>query len=185
MSTRSRRWLFAVLALAAVAGAGIMGFLALTEDEWEAARRRVPLGADREAVEAAVGKAADGVIGQTGRTADLTRGMPLRGRRQRRHAAERRAARPGRQPKRFSALMISATAAGTICSQAAPPHRRAPARGFEGRRLACLSLSGEGGNVPGLASYRRPRARRLRSLRPRGMAGRGAQGCAGCEGNSA
>jgi hypothetical protein len=30
-------------------------------------------------------------------------------------------ARAGRQPKTFSALMISATAAGTICSQAASP----------------------------------------------------------------
>jgi hypothetical protein len=46
MSTRGRRWLFAVLALAAVAGTGIVGFQAFSEGEWEAARRRVPLGAD-------------------------------------------------------------------------------------------------------------------------------------------
>jgi hypothetical protein len=45
----------------------------LPEDEWEAARRCVPLGADQEAVEAAVGKAADGVIGKAGRTGEDTR----------------------------------------------------------------------------------------------------------------
>jgi hypothetical protein len=39
-------------------------------------------------------------------------------------------ARPGRQPKRCSALMISATAAGTICSQeASPPWIRARTSG--------------------------------------------------------
>src|SRR5262249_10646381 len=60
MSTPGRRLFFAVLALVAVAGAGIVAFRAFAEDEWEAGRSRVPLGADREAVEAAVGKAADG-----------------------------------------------------------------------------------------------------------------------------
>jgi hypothetical protein len=71
MSTRRRR-LLACLALAAAAA--LAGLLAsLPEDEWEAARRRVPLGADREAVEAAVGKAADGVIGKVGRTGEVTR----------------------------------------------------------------------------------------------------------------
>jgi hypothetical protein len=45
----------------------------LPEEPLEAARRRVPLGADREAVEAAVGKAADGVIGKVGRTGEVTR----------------------------------------------------------------------------------------------------------------
>jgi hypothetical protein len=73
MSRHSRRWLFAVPALAAVAGVGIVGCLALGEEEWEAARLRVPLGADREAVEAAVGRAADGVIGKAGPTGESTR----------------------------------------------------------------------------------------------------------------
>jgi hypothetical protein len=55
------------------AGVGIVAFRALAEGEWEAARRRVPLGADREAVEAAVGKAADGVIGKVGPNGEDTR----------------------------------------------------------------------------------------------------------------
>jgi hypothetical protein len=66
VSTRGRRWLLAVLALALVAGVGIVAFLVFAEDELEAARRRVPRGADREAVEAAVGRPADG---RTARTA--------------------------------------------------------------------------------------------------------------------
>jgi hypothetical protein len=48
---------------------GIVAFRTFAEDQWEAARRRVPLGADREAVEAAVGKAADGGTDTAGRTA--------------------------------------------------------------------------------------------------------------------
>jgi hypothetical protein len=71
MSTRRRRGLFAVLALATVAGAGTVGLLALGEDLLAAARRRVPRGADREAVEAAVGRPADGMFGNPGRAAIL------------------------------------------------------------------------------------------------------------------
>jgi hypothetical protein len=63
MSTRSRRWFLAVLALAVTAGAGIVGFLALGEDPLEAARRRVPLGGDEGAVARAVGRPANGVAG--------------------------------------------------------------------------------------------------------------------------
>jgi hypothetical protein len=62
MSPRSRRWLFAALALALAASVGIVAFRAFAEDELAAARRRVPSGADREAVEAAVGRPADGRI---------------------------------------------------------------------------------------------------------------------------
>jgi hypothetical protein len=75
MSTRSRRWLFAVLALAVMAGAGFVGFLAFAEDEWKAARRRVPRGADREAAEAAVGRPADHIIGKAGGSAESSRRM--------------------------------------------------------------------------------------------------------------
>jgi hypothetical protein len=62
MSTRRRRWLLAGLALALAAAAATLLVLALAEDPLEAAHRRVPLGADQEAVEAAVGGPADVVV---------------------------------------------------------------------------------------------------------------------------
>jgi hypothetical protein len=52
---------------------GIVGLLAFSEDPLEAARRRVPLGADEEAVAQAVGRRADGRVGLAGKTAELTR----------------------------------------------------------------------------------------------------------------
>jgi hypothetical protein len=55
----------------------VVVFWALPKDPLEAARRRVPLGADREAVEAAVGRTADGAIGKSGRTAEVTRRVPF------------------------------------------------------------------------------------------------------------
>jgi hypothetical protein len=62
-----RRWLCACLALA-VAVLGVVGFLAWGVDTQVAARRRVPLGADEDAVAAAVGRPADaGVIGRGSR----------------------------------------------------------------------------------------------------------------------
>jgi hypothetical protein len=69
----SRRWLYAWLALGVTVSAFVGLWALLPGEPLEAARRRVPLGADREAVEAAVGKAADGVIGKAGRTGENTR----------------------------------------------------------------------------------------------------------------
>jgi hypothetical protein len=63
MSTRTRRWLLVVLALAAVAGAGSVGFLALSPDLAEAAWRCVPLGADEDAVIEALGRAGEAAFG--------------------------------------------------------------------------------------------------------------------------
>jgi hypothetical protein len=60
MSTRSRRWLLAGLALADLAVPGVVGLLAWGGDTPEAARRRVPLGADEDAVAAAVGRPHNG-----------------------------------------------------------------------------------------------------------------------------
>jgi hypothetical protein len=57
----TRRWLLAGAALAACSGFWAL----LPPDPLEAARRRVPLGADPEAVEAAVGRPADGVLPAT------------------------------------------------------------------------------------------------------------------------
>jgi hypothetical protein len=48
-------------------------FLLAPEDRLEAARRRVPLGADEDAVAASVGMPADGVVGLVGRTGELSR----------------------------------------------------------------------------------------------------------------
>jgi hypothetical protein len=59
---------FAVV-VAALAGLSAL----LPEDPLEVACRRAPIGADREAVEAAVGRPAAGVIGKSGRTAEVTR----------------------------------------------------------------------------------------------------------------
>jgi hypothetical protein len=74
MPGRGRLWLPAGLALAAGAAVlGVAAFLVFAEDEWKAARRRVPLGADREAVESAVGRPADGRVGLAGKTAEVTR----------------------------------------------------------------------------------------------------------------
>ena len=67
-----RRWLVGCLTLAAALAALAGLWASLPEDEWEAARRE-PLGADREAVEAVAGRPADGVIGKSGRTAEVTR----------------------------------------------------------------------------------------------------------------
>jgi hypothetical protein len=69
---RRRRRLRACLALAVVAALGGAWCL-VPDDPLEAGRRRVPLGADRDAVEAAVGKAADGVIGKAGPNGEMTR----------------------------------------------------------------------------------------------------------------
>jgi hypothetical protein len=67
----TRRWLQAGLALAAVAAValGIAACLAFGEDPLEAARRRVPLGADEATVVQAVGRAPDSVMGKPGGTA--------------------------------------------------------------------------------------------------------------------
>jgi hypothetical protein len=73
MSRHSRRWLLAVLALTALAVLGIVAFLVFAQDSLEAARRRVPLGADEEAVAQAVGRRADGRVGLAGKTAEVTR----------------------------------------------------------------------------------------------------------------
>jgi hypothetical protein len=59
MSKRSRRWLLACLALAA-ALLGVAAYLTLSVDTPEAARRRVPLGADEDTVTAAVGRPHNG-----------------------------------------------------------------------------------------------------------------------------
>src|SRR5262245_836413 len=66
MSTRSRCWLVAGLTLAAAAALGVVALLGFGADELEAARRRVPLGADEEAVAQAVGRPADGRVGLAG-----------------------------------------------------------------------------------------------------------------------
>jgi hypothetical protein len=55
------------LALAAAALLGVVGFLAFDEGALEAARRRVPPGAGREAIEAAVGRAADSLVAKVDR----------------------------------------------------------------------------------------------------------------------
>jgi hypothetical protein len=74
MSTHTRRWPVVVLVLAlALATAAAAALLPLAEDPLEAACRRVPLGADEEAVAEAVGRPPDGVIGESGRTAEVTR----------------------------------------------------------------------------------------------------------------
>jgi hypothetical protein len=75
MFTRGRCWLLAGLSLAAVAvvALGVALFLAFDKGTLEAACRRVPLGADEEAVARAVGRPPDGVIGKSGRTAEVTR----------------------------------------------------------------------------------------------------------------
>jgi hypothetical protein len=75
MSTRDRRRLLTGLALVAVAvlALGVALCLALGEDPLKAARRRVPLGADEEAVVQAVGRRADGRVGLAGKTAEVTR----------------------------------------------------------------------------------------------------------------
>jgi hypothetical protein len=76
MSTRSRRWLLAVLALAAAA-LGVVAYLALRVDTAEAASLRVPLGADEDAVAAAVGRPHDGgmILKESGATERLRRGL--------------------------------------------------------------------------------------------------------------
>jgi hypothetical protein len=73
MLTRGRCWLVAGQALAAAALLGVVGFLAFGDGPLEAACRRVPLGADEDDVARAVGRPPDGVIGKSGRTAEVTR----------------------------------------------------------------------------------------------------------------
>jgi hypothetical protein len=68
MSTR-RLWLLAGLALATATLAGL--WLLLAADPLEAARRRVPLGADEAAVCAALGRPPDTVMGKPGHPADM------------------------------------------------------------------------------------------------------------------
>ena len=72
MPTRSRRWLFAILALPGVAAValGVAACLAFGEDPLEAARRRVPLGADEATVVKAVGRPPDSQMGRPGGTAE-------------------------------------------------------------------------------------------------------------------
>jgi hypothetical protein len=50
-----------------------VAYLTLSVDTPEAARLRVPLGADEEAVAQAVGRPADGRVGLAGKTAEVTR----------------------------------------------------------------------------------------------------------------
>jgi hypothetical protein len=78
MSTR--RWLPAALTLAAVAvvALGVVGLVAPGEDPLEAARRRVPLGTDEEAVAQAVGRPADGRVAWRARR-PRSRGSPCSG----------------------------------------------------------------------------------------------------------
>jgi hypothetical protein len=64
MSTCGRRWLLAGLALAAGAVLGLVGFLAFGADSAEGARRRVPLGADEEAVIQALGRVGEAALGR-------------------------------------------------------------------------------------------------------------------------
>jgi hypothetical protein len=72
---RPHSWLFACLAVIAAALAVLWALV--PEDPLEAARRRVPLGADEEAVAQAVGRPADGRVGLAGKTAEVTRFAPF------------------------------------------------------------------------------------------------------------
>jgi hypothetical protein len=76
MSTRNRRWLLAVLALAAAA-LGVVAYLALRVDTAEAASLRVPLGADEATATAAVGRPHNGgeIHKEAGAPERLRRGL--------------------------------------------------------------------------------------------------------------
>jgi hypothetical protein len=67
MSKRSKRWLLAGLTFTVVAVGLVVWLLLPAESAAEAAARRVPVGADRAAVEAAVGRPADEVDAEAGR----------------------------------------------------------------------------------------------------------------------
>jgi hypothetical protein len=77
MPTRGRRGLLAALTLATVAAValGVALFLAYDEGTLEAACRHVPLGADEDDVAEAVGRPPDGMIGKSGRAAEVTRSV--------------------------------------------------------------------------------------------------------------
>jgi hypothetical protein len=69
-----RRLALIVVAAVVTVTVGVTGaLLAVGDDPREAARRRVPLGADEEAVARAVGRPADGWVGLAGKTAEVTR----------------------------------------------------------------------------------------------------------------
>ena len=69
-----RRLGLIVVAVIVTVSAGAGGaLLAFGDDPLEAARRRVPLGANEEAVAQAVGRPADGRVGLAGKTAEVTR----------------------------------------------------------------------------------------------------------------